>query len=173
MWKDFFYYSKSERRVILLLMGLFLVLAGTALGLRLTSSHEASVGEVPGIDTFLLGIKERERESRTKSYPRRTDVPKVLKDFDPNTADSATFRSLGLPAFIAHNIVSYRAKGGVFRTPEAFSKIYGLTAEQFSELRPYIYILPTGFKRKSRPWLLHRTAIHLSCRNIPKGRWSI
>lgn len=145
-------------------MGLFLVLAGTALGLRLTSSHEASVGEVPGIDTFLLGIKERERESRTKSYPRRTDVPKVLKDFDPNTADSATFRSLGLPAFIAHNIVSYRAKGGVFRTPEAFSKIYGLTAEQFSELRPYIYIADR-FQKKEQTLA---TASHRDTSFVPK-----
>lgn len=64
----------------------------------------------------------------------------LLFSFDPNTTDSATFRQLGLSAWMAGNILRYRAKGGVFRTADDFRKVYGLEEEQFAQLRPYIYI---------------------------------
>lgn len=63
-----------------------------------------------------------------------------LFKFDPNTLDSAGFRSLGLPGFIAQRIVKYREKGGVFRKPEDLSRIYGLREQDFKRLAPYIHI---------------------------------
>ena len=60
--------------------------------------------------------------------------------FDPNTADSTTFLSLGLPSWMIKNILHYRYKQGKFRHPEDFRKIYGLTEEQYQTLRPYIQI---------------------------------
>lgn len=63
-----------------------------------------------------------------------------LVEFDPNTVDSATFVSLGLPPWMARNILRYRAKQGRFRRPEDFRKIYGLTEEQYLTLSPYIRI---------------------------------
>ena len=64
----------------------------------------------------------------------------VLTSFDPNTADSSTFLSLGLPSWMAGNILRYRAKGGNFRKPEDLRKIYGLTEKQYKTLLPYISI---------------------------------
>ena len=60
--------------------------------------------------------------------------------FDPNTADSTTFLSLGLPPWMIKNILHYRHKQGKFRHPEDFRKIYGLTEEQYQTLHPYIQI---------------------------------
>ena len=60
--------------------------------------------------------------------------------FDPNTADSTTFLSLGLPSWMIKNILHYRHKQGKFRHPEDFRKIYGLTEEQYQTLHPYIQI---------------------------------
>ena len=60
--------------------------------------------------------------------------------FDPNTADSTTFLSLGLPSWMIKNILHYRHKQGKFRHPEDFQKIYGLTEEQYQILHPYIQI---------------------------------
>ena len=70
-------------------------------------------------------------------------MPPILVPFNPNTADSATFRQLGLPAWMARNILRYRKKGGVFRRTEDFRKIYGLTEKQYNALRPYIRIPAT------------------------------
>ena len=60
--------------------------------------------------------------------------------FDPNTADSTQLLSLGLAPWQVRSIYHYRAKGGVFRTPDDFAKVYGLTQKQFNELKPFINI---------------------------------
>ncbi len=72
--------------------------------------------------------------------------------FDPNTADSLTLRRLGLPQWMASNVLSYRRKNGRFCQPEDFRRIYGLTQQQFDTLRPYIVIAPAaGDSSASRP----------------------
>jgi DNA uptake protein ComE-like DNA-binding protein len=48
--------------------------------------------------------------------------------------------SLGFAPWQVRNIYRYRAKGGVFRTPEDVAHIYGVTKEQYETLRPYIRI---------------------------------
>lgn len=40
------------------------------------------------------------------------------------------------------SIYRYRAKGGIFRQPSDFARLYGLTRKQYRELRPYIRISP-------------------------------
>ncbi|MCD8296044.1 MAG: helix-hairpin-helix domain-containing protein [Prevotella sp.] len=60
--------------------------------------------------------------------------------FDPNTADSAQFARLGIRPRQIHNIYKYRAKGGRFRRPRDFSRIYGLSEKKYKELEPYIRI---------------------------------
>lgn len=155
MWNDFFYYSKSERRAVLCL----LVLAVVAITLYMASEagrepqpEHLTVSERAAIDSFLLQVEERKRPVRTYAYPsRRYDtIEVVLQPFDPNRADSLTFRRLGLPAFIARNILRYRAKGGVFRSPDAFARVYGITDEQFRTLRPYI-VIDEGMRRDTFP----------------------
>ena len=68
--------------------------------------------------------------------------------FDPNTADSATLIRLGLAPWQARNILKYRRKGGRWRTPESFARLYGLSHEDFLRLRPYIQIMPTDEERR-------------------------
>lgn len=58
--------------------------------------------------------------------------------FNPNTADSTTLLSLGLPPWMVRGMYKYRAKGGVYRTPEDFARIPGLTQQQYLELKPYL-----------------------------------
>ena len=60
--------------------------------------------------------------------------------FDPNTADSTQLLRLGLSAWQVRSIYRYRAKGGVFRQPADFARLYGLTLKQYRELEPYIRI---------------------------------
>ena len=38
------------------------------------------------------------------------------------------------------SIYRYRAKGGIYREPKDFARLYGLTVKQFRELEPYIRI---------------------------------
>lgn len=145
MWKDFFYYSRSERRAIIFLLCLAVVLLGVIGGVKYFSSPEplSSVTEDEEIKAFIEQLEERDSLYRDKVGFRTTRTVSqsvVLQPFDPNMADSMTLRSLGLPAFIIRNILRYRAKGGIFRTPESFARIYGLSEQEFTRLKPYIVI---------------------------------
>ena len=60
--------------------------------------------------------------------------------FDPNVCDSVTFIRLGLKPWMAHNALKYRRKGGRWRSPDDFKRLYGLTKADFERLRPYICV---------------------------------
>lgn len=142
MWKDFFYYTKSERRVILLLLAIALLLLGIWAVMEYLRPVEIPVtlSESEEIDSFLANLEEQEKIR--KSHTPKNEISAVLQPFDPNTADSVLLRQLGLPVYIVRNILKYRAKGGVFRSPESFSRIYGLKEEVYQKLKPYITIAP-------------------------------
>ena len=142
MWKDFFYYTKSERRVILLLLAIALLLLGIWAVMEYLRPVEGPVtlSESEEIDSFLANLEEQEKIR--KSHTPKNEISAVLQPFDPNTADSVLLRQLGLPVYIVRNILKYRAKGGVFRSPESFSRIYGLKEEVYQKLKPYITIAP-------------------------------
>ncbi|HJF07475.1 MAG TPA: helix-hairpin-helix domain-containing protein [Phocaeicola coprocola] len=142
MWKDFFYYTKSERRVILLLLAIALFLLGIWAVMEYLRPVEVPVtlSESEEIDSFLANLEEQEKIR--KSHTPKNEISAVLQPFDPNTADSVLLRQLGLPVYIVRNILKYRAKGGVFRSPESFSRIYGLKEEVYQKLKPYITIAP-------------------------------
>ena len=76
-------------------------------------------------------------------------------DFDPNTADSSQLLALGLRPWQVRNIYKYRAKGGVYRQPNDFARLYGLTRKDFLRLLPHIKIssdyLPASTLAESPP----------------------
>ena len=142
MWKDFFYFTRAERQGIILLVALItLVFAACWLipDRESSATNDTEKFQKEYAD-FIASIREKEQtrgNDYTNRHPRREVI---LTAFDPNTADSVTFLNLGLPPWMAKNILRYRAKGGRFRKPEEFRKIYGLTNEQFVTLAPYIHI---------------------------------
>jgi competence ComEA-like helix-hairpin-helix protein len=78
-----------------------------------------------------------------KTYKKKTYDKKQsgeLFEFDPNTAEKDEFEALGLKSWQADNIIKFREKGGVFRTPADFGKVYGIEPETFSKLEPFIAI---------------------------------
>ncbi len=151
MWKDFFYFNKSQRIGIIVLLMLILLALGTIFLMpRWIGPSEDDTAER---DTFLeqardfvAGLREKEKEAPRREYRPfeqrnyNKEESYRLFDFDPNSADSASFVEMGLKPYIARNIIRYREKGGKFRNPEAFSKIYGISEEKFEELKPYIRI---------------------------------
>lgn len=161
MWKDFFYYSKTERRGVITL---FVLILGVGIASRIHLANSSQEEVDPAVQAkfeqeytdFMASIREVEQskegsQSHWKPYPKREIV---LSPFDPNTADSVTFLQLGLPSWMAKNILRYRSKQGRFRNPEDFKKIYGLTDEQYQTLRPYIRISPEDVAQKDTFQLL-------------------
>ena len=158
-FKDFLFFSRGERRGILVLItGIIIIfLSGYVYSFQQNSRElsekekQAQVVTLEEYNDFINSMQEKEkaihnRFSNTGKYKKRTIV---LTPFDPNHADSITLCQLGLPAWMAKNILRYRSKGGRFRKTEDFKKVYGLTEEQYRVLSPYIYFTMEDTIRKA------------------------
>lgn len=135
--KEFFYLQKSDRKVLLtllFLMAVTLIVFWTVGGqYDRTESEPDTLRETP--QTF-SSRKPHQRHSYYKTEERVVE----RFPFDPNTADSTQLLRLGLSPWQVRNIYKYRAKGGIYRKPEDFAKLYGLTVKQYKSLQPYIRI---------------------------------
>ena len=168
MWKDFFYFSLSERRAIYVLLVLIAVLI---IAIIWTPTPEAqSVYDVAEADSLALKLKQKEeRKSFSKNERIQGTVPTALAPFEPNLADSIELLRLGLPSYVVNNVIKYRQKGGRFSTPESFARIYGLTEEKFKELKPYIYISKDFIKKpEQRKFLQERPKREHKMDSLPK-----
>lgn len=156
-WKDWLYFTRTERRGIFILLAL-IVLVLVAFWLipqreRATDTDETFKEEYAA---FIASLHERNQNRKADYARRRPSREVVLAPFDPNTTDSAGFTRLGLPPWMARNILRYRAKGGKFRQPEEFKKVYGLTEVQYATLLPYISIGEAFARRDTVRLYTHR-----------------
>lgn len=132
MIRDLFYLQKSDRRVIIALLCVIVVAMSiiflTGEQQEKNASHSDSVAEM----THKKGGRQPYFAVPTCEAERFY--------FDPNTADSTQLLRLGLQSWQVRNIYKYRAKGGIYRRPEDFARLYGLTVKQYRELEPFIRI---------------------------------
>lgn len=136
--KSFFYLNRSDRRAMLFIAALLLVCIALSIlvGNNFTETATSDSLSLHRQDNFGTTQSAKVREHVGDLAQRHTE--QFL--FDPNTADSATFAKLGLSPFQIQNIYKYRAKGGVYRAPEDFARVYGMTRKQYTELAPFIRI---------------------------------
>ena len=144
--KEFFYFQKSDRQVMLVLLTVIMaaLIVFFAVGGRNDSTQMMATDSVDANEY----ADPAARHSHRYAYhgrQGRTDYmvearPAERFPFDPNTADSSQLLRLGLQPWQVKNIYRYRAKGGVYRKPSDFARLYGLTVKQFRELEPYIRI---------------------------------
>lgn len=144
-WGEFLYFSKSDRRALLLLAGMLLgVVLMSLIFFCLERGEETAerMSESLDGDTFPALVR---RDSvpvvPASGYYRQKEafVPETFF-FDPNTADSTELLRLGLRPWQVRNIYKYRAKGGRYHRPDDFFRLYGLTQGDYERLRPYVRI---------------------------------
>ena len=133
--KSIFYLHRSDRKVLLLLL-LFIV---GSIGLIIFVGNQT---------TETIAVKSDSiSKNKPTSLSRKEQLPEVeaaegkhLFPFNPNTATAEELQQLGLAPFQVRNIIKYRSKGGVYRSPMDFARLYGLTRKQYRALEPYITI---------------------------------
>lgn len=133
--KSIFYLHRSDRKVLLLLL-VFIV---GSIGLIIFVGNQT---------TETIAVKSDSiSKNKPTSFSRKAQLPEVeiaegkhLFPFDPNTATAEELQQLGLAPFQVRNIIKYRSKGGVYRSPMDFARLYGLTRKQYRALEPYITI---------------------------------
>ncbi len=138
MIKEFFYFPKSDRRVIIFLL-VVIVLSVIIISVTDNGGMSSQLAKTDSLKADTVTYGKTARRQRHYVYNVET-APRKLFAFDPNTADSTQLLRLGLQPWQVQNIYKYRAKGGVYRKPSDFARLYGLTAKQYRELLPYIRI---------------------------------
>ena len=130
MWRDWFTFSKQDRRAIFLL-SVLIVIVLLLLCTKPVWWHEKPY-EAYTPDSLLQSLGDAPSE--------KLQVQIFLHSFNPNTADSLELLSVGLPSHVVRNILRYRKAGGVFRKSEDLARIYGMHDTIFTRVKPYIMI---------------------------------
>ncbi len=139
MIKDFFYLQRNDRQALLVLLGITIVCVTLVIVVGRISPQPQQVYKPKDTITSVRSDKTEATEEKPLYY-KVNGIPHELFPFDPNTADSTQLLRLGLQAWQVRSIYKYRAKGGIFRTPSDFARLYGLTKKQYEVLAPYIRI---------------------------------
>lgn len=133
MLRDFFSFSRSEQRALLVLIPIVTLLAFLLVIQREKEKKQELSEAVIYCDTTAI-------VSKPKNTPMALTTDSTLFAFNPNTTDSATLSSLGLSSFVTSNIIKYRQAGGQFRKADDLSRIYGMDSASFARLKPFIFI---------------------------------
>lgn len=171
MWKNFFYFSGSQRAGILVLLGLILLISLIDSFLPLFYEPEPEqvdslfLVEVNDFKNSLQSIDSIRNAQRLHSYQSYQTTSKSYNDdynkgknelfpFNPNVLDSAGFAALGIKPYVISNILKYRRKVS-FKDKEGFARIYGISEAKFEELAPCIQ-LPESEKSRNDSNYLNR-----------------
>ncbi len=133
MLRDFLYFSKYDRRSIVVLALLAVVCVATLLIMRGYREEEPTEEEA-------LLTESTDSLNRSDTEEQQLERSVTMKEFDPNTVDSATLVSFGLSPSQARGFIRYRRSGAVFRTPESLSRVYTLSDTELDRLIPYARI---------------------------------
>src|SRR5690554_6099535 len=153
---DSFFYSKKERRGLILLISTVLMIFFSWRLLpvlmipnpsedqvRLTSKwEEFKSNSLPAASKKNPTVKKENNNyilvDSTETHAEKRVVN--LFDFDPNTATREDFLNLGLPLKTVNILLNFRNKGGRFYRKEDVQKIYTLNEEDYKRLEPYIVL---------------------------------
>lgn len=89
------------------------------------------------IDNNQTNTRKQHTQIYTNNYVREKNASEPFS-FDPNTASKQALMQLGLSEQVSDNLIKYRERGGAFRKPEDFKKIYGVKDEDYKRLAPYL-----------------------------------
>ncbi|HCT30968.1 MAG TPA: hypothetical protein DIW31_09605 [Bacteroidales bacterium] len=146
--KEYFTFSRSERRGILVLIFLIIVL------ILAPYFYSSFITNVPTdnsefkakVDSFFSTLVVRADDNASNRIKSIEEDEVVLSkenkyfNFDPNIIQLEDMVQLGLSVKQAQVVDRYRSKGGVFRSPEDFAKIYAIDSGLYRRLKPWIKI---------------------------------
>jgi DNA uptake protein ComE-like DNA-binding protein len=149
MWKEWLNYSRSQRYGTVVLMFLVILVAFYPLlyqTLYLTPEPIVEANVFYRVDSFFTALKYSPPQvnnqfSFTEEERPLSSKPELFA-FDPNTVSTAELVRLGLSARQAAVIDNFRSKGGFFREPKDFAKMYVIDSATFRTLEPFIRIAP-------------------------------
>lgn len=176
MWKDYLYFSKGERRALLILVGLLSVSLGL---LIFTDSPRTEIEEPPFSKQSMSYEISKRRDKPDLSEPKKTAdsqnptpqvrYPKQHKSYvadkpgkyenrqkkyplgtvvDLNKADTSELKCIpGIGSTYATRIVKFRNLLGGFHSVEQLKEVYGIDEEKFDTLKEWFTVNENTLKQ--------------------------
>ncbi len=129
--KMYLYFSPSERKGVLLLTAVLLVV-------MLLPTIYRYFKPVNDLNIAISQMAELDSLSVKTSFSEISDSE--LFAFDPNTATEAELKQLGFTDRNIATLKNYLSKGGKIKSVEGLKKIYGVKEELVDKLTPYIQL---------------------------------
>jgi competence protein ComEA len=124
--KAWFGYTRRERRASFILLIIVIVILVIRIAVPVRNIE---------IEELTSGISENKATDSPESQ-----IPARLFLFDPNSASYDTLIKLGFDEREAKTLISYRTKGGRFRTPSDIKKVYGIKSGKAETLIPFVEV---------------------------------
>ncbi len=150
-WKDFFYFSRSERNgivvmLLLIILVLFAPLVYQWVRPRPDVDFSAFEKAVQDFEQKLEAMQLEADAQRAARFSSRQDerqrgsqtVEINPVPFNPNNLTQEAWEAMGVPSHIARTIKNYEAAGGSFRFKEDLRRIYLMEDEIYHALEPYM-----------------------------------
>jgi hypothetical protein len=162
-WRDFFYFSKGERRALTLLLvliafGSILLVVNdkneeedaAGMEFRRIVHPENAPAPVPidrvenmekprGASKKISAKKPPARKRQSPSFARAEKFPTGTL-VELNTADTTTLKKVpGIGSVFARRIVNYRLRLGGFYSPAQLRELYGMDEERYLSLQNWFY----------------------------------
>lgn len=188
--KDYFNFTRRERSGIFAL--LFLIVVAAILPAIWPTSKErpVSAAEKRALEELVSTIRAPNEDSAgaaferrpvfKERYPAEPAATGPLFYFDPNTANEAEWRRLGVRDKTIVTIGKYRSHGGRFTKAEDLSRVYGLRKNEYERLLPWVRIRETGKPKTTneypqpkyeKPAADRRTVTSIDINNADSAGW--
>lgn len=129
MFREYFYFRKSDQRVIVALAVVAIFCIGILVGKQLGHT-----------DTTATADTDRQSATPVSSAQSETLASPVYSAFDPNTVTKEQLVGMGISEKKAQTFINYRNAGKRFYSPDDLLDTYGWTADDIEPLLPYIRI---------------------------------
>lgn len=158
--KDYFYFTRIERRgiigmsILILLLILFNVFIGEFLP-EPEQNKEKLRALLAELEETQDSLDQIESEPTYANYEKQISESESNLDsiaffsFNPNKLPVEDWVALGLSRQQAEVIKNYEAKGGAFRTKADVEKMYSISEEHYLKLEPFIQ-LPDNLAEKKK-----------------------
>ncbi|WP_158267609.1 ComEA family DNA-binding protein [Adhaeribacter arboris] len=148
--RNYFHFNQRETNGFIFLL---LVLALVAVLPYLWKTTNATYD--PGPDRQILdSLAAQLKTSPYQPYGPKKQIAsakpipaELLHPFDPNKLNQKQWEQLGLPAFVAKRLLTYRDKAHGFTYKEQIQRVYGFPPELYAQLEPYINLPVTNNSR--------------------------
>lgn len=145
-WKSPLHFTQSERRGMIVLGLLCLILLQSPLWFPTMHSQEI-------ISHLQTPLHQQAIDSLPVQIPianeRIASTLNITKTFNPNTVDKAFWLQIGLPHRLAQTLINYQKKGGYFKQKSDLKKIYGMTDSIYQQLEQYVQFPKKAPKRST------------------------